>query len=254
MEEKEILVTYSQSILNKDNLLLELAKESALIYNKAKNIFWFKFESDQKEYLSKYDLHHQIYHQFKNSKLHSDSKQASIYQFSEAVKDYFLALKVYKKNPNNFSGQPKPPKKDKIICPIYFKEKAIRFKNGYLLLSLSQGNKPICIKWNKDLPIPHFAIITYNPKEGWKISLTLVKQIKQEKLDTNKTLSIDLGVKRIATTFDGINTITYSGKEIKSLIHLRNKINSNNQTKLSKLKKHSNKYKTIKQEIGRAHV
>jgi putative transposase len=112
------------------------------------------------------------------------------------------------------------------------------------LLSLAKGNEPIKIRWNKKLGRPIFATITWNPTYGWVGSFILEKNIKQyEDLLKEKVLAIDLGVKRIATTFDGNNCITYTGKEIRSLIRYREKIKSQMQSKMSGYKKHGKRWK-----------
>jgi len=65
-------------------------------------------------------------------------------------------------------------------------------------------------------------------------------------LDKTKVLGGDLGQKRTITTFDGKETVTYSGKAIKSEIRLREKNKGKTQNKLAGLTKHSRKYKKIK--------
>ena len=133
--EKEITKIFSMSIKDTKGILLSLSKESASIYNKSKETFWNKLESD-KVFLSAIDIQKEIYKQFNNNQLGSNSVIGTIQKFSDGVKSYFKSLKGYNKNPSKFSGKPNPPKEDKIIYPIIFKDTSIRIKNNRVILSL----------------------------------------------------------------------------------------------------------------------
>ncbi|MFA5758890.1 MAG: transposase [Clostridia bacterium] len=244
--EKTITKTYNFFIQDKNLILWNLAKETASIYNDAKNLSIQVYEKEQKT-LSAFDIQKQIYHKYEKYNLHSDSKIASIQQYTKARKTYFEMLKEYEKNPKKFDFNiPLPPTEDKEICAIFFKKSAIRYKKGHLLLSLKKQTEPLKFKWNKDLPIPHFCIISYKPSYGWKLSCVFNTIHEIYPCDKNKELGIDLGIKRIATIFDGKNTLTFNGKIIQSNIRLKNKLQVKTQSKLSKLTKHSRKYKKIK--------
>ena len=220
-------------------LLFQMIKESGEIYSKALQLNQeHKTFKEINEELQKYCKENVNF-------LQSQSAQASYQGFIEALKAYFKALKAYKKNPKNFSGEPKPPSKSKFFYKITFKKSAIRFKDGFLLLSVKKPNKPIKIPWSKFLPIPVWAIISYDKFEGWNINFILQKEIQEEKLDKNNVLSIDLGVKRIATTFNSTSREikTYSGKEIMSMVRLRNVVDGRIQSKKSYYKNGSRKHK-----------
>lgn len=236
------ITTYTQTI--KDPRLLELSKESASYYNLALKTFWEYFENN--DFLSKTQLQSKMKDKICRNQLSSASYIISLQMFHTAVTSYFKAKKEYEKDSSRFSGEPKPPKKEKYVFPIYFRDDCIRVKKKRLLLTLSKGNNPVEVKWNPKLGKPIFAVITWKTKTGWQLSLSFEKIEKINDLDIDKYLSIDLGVKRTATIYDGKNTITFSGRLLKSLTQLRNKINSKTQTKLSRLKKHSIQYKKIK--------
>ena len=225
--------------------LLDISKECALVYNTAKETFWSAFEKDV--WLRDFDIQKEMSGKINRVLLGSDSYIASIQQFSKAVKTWIGCKKEYLKHPDKFSGEPRPPTKDKESCPIYFKNDSIKHKNGYLLLSLKQGQQPISVKWDIKVGKPVFAVISWKRDSGWQLSVVLEFKVSEHKLNPDKTLAIDLGVKRIATSFDGKQVITYSGKYEESLVRLRNKVNGKTQSKLSKLKKHSRRYKKIKQ-------
>lgn len=243
MGKKIIQVTYTQKI--SDERLLDLSKESASVYNKALRIFWKK--KNQNVFLSKFSLQKEMSSNYSRGLLHSDSYIASLQQFHAAVICWIRASKEYLKHPEKFTGKPKPPIVEKQVNCITFKQHAIRCKNNFLLLSLSSGNDPIKIRWNKKLGLPIYAIINWNSNFGWLIHIVVEKTIEEASmLQKEKILGVDLGVKRIATVFDGNNCITFSGKYLNSLSRLENKIQGSNQTKLEKLKKHGRQYKKIK--------
>lgn len=243
----EKIVNRTFEIYKKDykGIFWDIAKESAIIYNDSKKTALSHYK-ENKNIISCNDIQKEIYNNYKNFKLSSNSKIAVIQQFDKARRSYFKSLKSYRRDSSKFTGIPTFPTKDKNINCICFKNTSITFKGGYLRLSLSRGNEPIKIKWNANLPIPIFAVLSYSKEYGWKFSLVLQISIEEnDSLDEGGLLSIDPGVKRIATTFDGQDTVTYSGKQLMSLIRLRNKMNKKTKLKLKNLKKHSKKYKKI---------
>lgn len=238
--EKITQFSYNIHIQDNDNIILNLAKESAQVYNQTLDIFWQSL--DNNIFLSKFDV--QKYVNIKRELLHSDSYIGSIQLAHSAVSIYFNIIKKYKSNPSNFSGCPRQPKKHKNIQMIIFKKSAIRFKNGYLLLSTK--NKPLKFKWNINKGLPIYATITWKKETGWQLNLILEREQNIVQFVEDKLLAIDLGIKRIAATYDKDRVILYSGKLIMSLNRLRNKINGETQSKLSGLDKHSKRYKKIK--------
>ena len=238
--------TYRQPFFP-DSLTFKMAKESGKIYTKAllNNKQNVKV-SENKKLMQKYA---------KNSRyLCAQSAQASYESYFTALESYFKSLKSFKKNPKKFSGEPKPPRKSKFMYKITFKKEAIRRKGGELWLSAKRPNDPIKIKWTEYLPIPTWVIISYDKFEGWDINLVIEtpNKVNPIALDSSKAMSIDLGVKRVATTFNTVdnNVKTYNGKELMSLVRLRNKVDGRIKSKKSKYKKGSRKYKKIAR-IGR---
>ena len=241
--------TYSQRI--EEERLLELAKEAGKLYSIAIVFFWRVWRKKgiwlKEENIRKYVESIQA-----REKLHSQAYQAAYQQVIKNLSNYLKAKKAYEKNPAGFSGKPKMPWRQKNLQPIQFKGQGIKVKKGYLELPLAKGNQPIRVRWNKNLPVPKFAMIVWKKNIGWQLSCVLEIIEKEEIKEYWKgCMGVDLGVKRIATTFDGKESITYSGKVIRSLIRLRNKLHSQTETILSKLKKHSRKYKRIKRGYRR---
>ena len=240
-----VKTTYTQKVY--DSRLFELSKESGEVYTQSL-IFFHRVLRKKNIFLSEKSISRYIQIKVKRKFLHSQSYQASYQKFTDNLKSFYKAKKEWLKNPSKFSGKPKLTRKRKFFQPIQFKQSAIRFKNNYLELSLAKGLEPLKFKWNITLSIPKFVSIVWNKdKRYWQLNSVIEKEIKQEVLNVNSTLAIDLGVKRIATTFDVTKTsITFSGKKIKSLIVGRNKINAKTQSKLSELKKGSRKYIKIR--------
>ena len=234
-------ITYKQPF-EPDSLVFEMTKESGRIYTKAVNLNKIDHKS-----ISEINVLMQEYCKSNTRYLQSQSAQASYQSFLINLKSYFKALKQFKKNPSKFSGKPRAPHKNKFMYKLTFKKSAIRRKNNELWLSTKKPNEPIKVKWAKSLPIPNWVIINYDRFEGWNINFVLEKEYKILDLDTSHVMGIDLGVKRVATTFDTATkeTITYSGKELMSLTRLRNKIDGQIKSKRSRFKKNSRKYKNI---------
>lgn len=227
-----------------DKRLFTLSKEAGNIYSQSLNLFWYHFNLNNNKFFSAYKLQSIVSKKLNRKLLHSDSYIASIQQAHEAIADYFKAKKEFEKYPSKFSGKPNPPTKPKFLSPIYFKQSAIHINNGFLELSLAKGFKPIKFKWSNSKP--KFVIINYDSTKGWLLNCVIEDNYLHLNLNKNKILAIDLGSKRIATTFDGKTTTLYSGKYTRSLIRLQNKLEGETKSKLSKLKYGSRQYKKIK--------
>lgn len=233
--------SYTQNI--SDSRLLDLSKECGKIYSKALVFFnrvWFK----KGIWLSEKSVRRYIESICKRENLHSQSYQAAYQQLFKNHSSWREALEEYKKHPEKFNSKPKIPYKRKYLQPVQFKKGAIRIEDGYLLLSLARGLSPIKIRWS--LSMPSFALICWKRGIGWQLSCVMNNLPRVQELDKKKTVSIDLGVKRIAATFDGEDCITYSGKMIKSLVRLENKVKAKTSSRLSKLKKGSRKWKKLR--------
>ena len=94
--------TYSQSF-KPDNLIFEMAKESAQIYNRAIELHKQRIHF---KYFGKI-----IDKEIKTQYLICESKQASYQQFCKDFTAYSRALATYRVDPSRFSGEPKPPHK-----------------------------------------------------------------------------------------------------------------------------------------------
>ena len=205
----------------------------------------------------------------KNTNLHSQSVQGLTDKFYDSWKAYKEAKKL---NPNA-----KPPKRRKKYFCLIYKESAIKIKDNKLILSNGKNNKPLVFNnWKYDKP--KYVEISYN--NGYKMSCTY--SLEEVVLVSGEIASIDLGAIHIASIYTGDSeafrkpiafncgletqangqllgncptnelqslvgdkVLLYSGKEIRSKQRYSNKIKADFSAKLSKLKKHSRKYKKL---------
>lgn len=174
-----------------------------------------------------------------NQFLHSHTYQQCLKVLEKNWKSYFASIKDYKKNPNKYKGEPKPPKfknhtnkKNEVI----FTEAGIRVKNNILMLSLSKAMQEkfqvkslnfsidteklpvnfealqqIKIKWDNSIKQWHLILI-YNKEE-------------ENKVTGSNIMSIDLGRDNLATLTFLEDTESYliDGKVLKSKISYYNK-------------------------------
>lgn len=210
----EFRQTYTQIIPKEQNSLLwKMSRESA----KAFNAYIEIAKTEKKSALIAKKVEETVERKYQLAQ----SFQASYQLAYTARKGYFEALKAYKKDPSKFSGKPKPPAGDNFLQVITFKKEAIRRADGKLLLSTGFRKNPIEVKWSDDMSLPVFATIKMELKE-WKASFMFENEITPTPLGTN-TLGIDLGIKRLAATFDGQEIVLYNGKKVMSYVQLRNK-------------------------------
>lgn len=215
------------------NIIEELSFHTTKLYNTVnydcrENGFKSYIEAEKE---SKENWHNQF--------LHSHTYQQCLKVLEKNWKSYFASIKDYKKNPNKYKGEPKPPKfknhtnkKNEVI----FTEAGIRVKNNILMLSLSkvmqekfqvkslnfsidteklpvnfEALQQIKIKWDNSIK-QWYLILIYNKEE-------------ENKVTGNNIMSIDLGRDNLATLTFLEDTESYliDGKVLKSKISYYNK-------------------------------
>lgn len=219
-----------------DERLFELCKESGSVYSTSLDMFWDTYKTTGK-WLSKFDLQKEMNGKIERNNLHSDSYLASMQQVHANLASWRQAKKI--------NESAKAPHKHKFLQPVFFKKSQIKYKDGLLVITLDKNKNYIVLPWNIKMPIPIYGHVGYNQKNGWKINLSVETNVKQKKLLQEKALSVDLGVKRIATLFDNNRVVTMSGKKLLGLLHYRNKTSAKYQEKLSKKTKGSNNEKRL---------
>lgn len=220
-----------------NSLLWELATESGRIYSSALEAY---------EKLGVKDAVHRFP---KREFLHSQSYQGSYESALIARKSFFRALKDFGKHPSKYTGKPKAPKA-KFLAPIVFKRSAIRIKNGYLLLSTARKDNPVKLRWSIEKPV----WCTISMKNGeWRLTAIFEREPKPEKLGT-KILAVDLGIKRVATAFDGEKTVLFSGKPLLAVNRqINRKLGSLAKLKGNESRRAKRKKFAIRKAIRKAH-
>ena len=234
------IITYSY-VLPHDGRFFELSKEAGEVYSLSLQEFWKTYDQTG-VWLSKFDLQAHMKDKLERKLLHSDSFLGAMQQVHANLASWKEAKKI--------CPDTKAPYKSKFLQPIRFKQSQIHFEKGFLKLSLGKnanGKKDYFLfRWNKELSLPSYCSISYDRTKGWKLNVVIEKEIKIISLNPNKTLSIDLGVKRVATLFDGIQALKISGKKLKGLVHYQNKIKAKLQSYLSKKQKDSKRARKLK--------
>lgn len=210
-------------------IIKELSWHTSKLYNTVN--YQIKNNEDVKP------IYTQLENQFKSNwhsdYLHSHNRQQALKQLAQDWKSYFASIKDYKKNPQKYKGQPRPPKfknMDKNPNEVIFTDLATRIKNNRLLLSLSKEIKskydvdslnfelPLAVQNIVDLEtIQQIRIKQDKLSKEWYLLIIYKVEENQENTDSN-IMSIDIGLDNLATLAfkDNIESYIINGRTIKS--------------------------------------
>ncbi len=215
------------------NIIEELSFHTTKLYN---TVNYDCRENGFKSYIETEKEYKENWH---NQFLHSHTYQQCLKVLEKNWKSYFASIKDYKKNPNKYKGEPKPPKfknhtnkKNEVI----FTEAGIRVKNNILMLSLSKAmQEKFQVKSlnfsidTEKLPVNFEALQQIKIKwdnsiKQWYLILIYNKE-EENKVTGNNIMSIDLGRDNLATLTFLEDTESYliDGKVLKSKISYYNK-------------------------------
>ena len=215
------------------NIIEELSFHTTKLYN---IVNYDCRENGFKSYIEAEKEYKENWH---NQFLHSHTYQQCLKVLEKNWKSYFASIKDYKKNPNKYKGEPKPPKfknhtnkKNEVI----FTEAGIRVKNNILMLSLSKAmQEKFQVKSlnfsidTEKLPVNFEALQQIKIKwdnsiKQWYLILIYNKE-EENKVTGNNIISIDLGRDNLATLTFLEDTESYliDGKVLKSKISYYNK-------------------------------
>lgn len=215
------------------NIIEELSFHTTKLYN---TVNYDCRENGFKSYIEAEKEYKENWH---NQFLHSHTYQQCLKVLEKNWKSYFASIKDYKKNPNKYKGEPKPPKfknhtnkKNEVI----FTEAGIRVKNNILMLSLSKAmQEKFQVKSlnfsidTEKLPVNFEALQQIKIKwdnsiKQWYLILIYNKE-EENKVTGNNIMSIDLGRDNLATLTFLEDTESYliDGKVLKSKISYYNK-------------------------------
>ena len=215
------------------NIIEELSFHTTKLYN---IVNYDCRENGFKSYIEAEKEYKENWH---NQFLHSHTYQQCLKVLEKNWKSYFASIKDYKKNPNKYKGEPKPPKfknhtnkKNEVI----FTKAGIRVKNNILMLSLSKAmQEKFQVKSlnfsidTEKLPVNFEALQQIKIKwdnsiKQWYLILIYNKE-EENKVTGNNIISIDLGRDNLATLTFLEDTESYliDGKVLKSKISYYNK-------------------------------
>ncbi len=219
------------------SLCSELNRLAARIYNKTMSLVK-KIKSKKGFWLSPGAAQKYILRWASTINIHTHSKQAMVQQYFQALSSYFNATKT--------KPHLKPPYKKKNFMPFIWKDSAIKLSpDGVLKLSMGSSQEPILIQTTlpADTKIRQAKLVY----EDEKYYLHLAIEVKNEykKNQAKKVMSVDPGILRPITCFDGFEVISYHGGILNSLIRYRNKKLAEFQQMLSRCKKGSRRYRKL---------
>ncbi len=184
--------------------------------------------------------------------LKSAVSQQSLRRLDKNFKSFFMANEDFKKNPNKYKGQPKPPRfKKNQYDNLIYSYQAFQIQNFEVVLDTRKGRElkiPLpkrlrkkTIKQIEIIPKPHYfqAVFVYEENQA------LYQQVQAN----DKVMSIDLGLNNLATcvTNGVIKPFIVDGRRIKSVNAYYNKRKASIQSSLEKTrgKKWSNRLQSL---------
>lgn len=215
------------------NIIEELSFHTTKLYN---IVNYDCRENGFKSYIETEKEYKENWH---NQFLHSHTYQQCLKVLEKNWKSYFASIKDYKKNPNKYKREPKPPKfknhtnkKNEVI----FTEAGIRVKNNILMLSLSKAMQEKfrvkSLNFSIDiekLPVNFEALQQTKIKwdnsiKQWYLILIYNKE-EENKVTGNNIMSIDSGRDNFAalTFLEDTESYLIDGKVLKSKISYYNK-------------------------------
>ena len=231
----EVMETSTHPVLQK------LCYQTKNLYNRAMFLFKENYRLTNK-YLSYQQLDRKLKKEDCYKLLPAHTAQHTLKLLTRNWRNYSLALKEYKKNPNSFLGQPRPPRyKPKNGQQIaIFTNQQSRIRGRKLILP---RKVPFTIKTRltDDVKLRETRIIPRG--QGYTIELVYSKLVPNSKARGKNIGAIDLGIKNLITYVDNIGSrpivVKDEGKGIKSII----------QFYLKKTKELQKKY-ALQQHIG----
>ena len=165
------------------------------------------------DYLAK-QLNNSLTEDYKSLPLASAS-QSVLKQLSTNWLSFFKSLKSYNKNPDKYNSRPKIPKyldKENGRFVFSLTNQNCKLKDGYLLFPKSFNGFTLKTK------VDNLKQVRIVPKSNY-YQIEIVYEIKEDikNLDSNRYLSVDLGVTNLAAITNNFNGEQWliSGKQIK---------------------------------------
>ena len=156
--------------------------------------------------------------QYDYCNLPAQTAQQVIKLMFKNVKSFYEAKREYKKNPDKFLGEPKPPKYKKETSITIFTNQQIRLRDGCILFPISTGLKNIKTK------VDNVCQVLIVPKSNHCV-IEVVYNFKEPKIkDYNgKWMGADVGLNNLVTCSTQEGSFIMNGKPAKSINHYFNK-------------------------------
>ena len=207
-----------------------LAIEAGRVYSKVISLI-HKIKRKKGFWLSEKSVRN--YMRLRGYNLHSQTIQAIIQSYFDALKSYFQAVKS---NPDA-----KPPKRTRKHFKVRWIQNGITFKDGIIRLSNGKGNQPIILKSD----VKPVYVEMYFQRGCYYFSL--VYQVHTPpKRDTGKVVAIDMGEIHPIVSHDGEQTIIYNGRALRAIKQYINKFKAYIQSKMDRCVKRSNRWYRLK--------
>jgi len=229
-------------------LLKKLRLEAGKVWSDSLNLFFELLKQNGKA--PKKSLIQKL---VKSSLLHSQTTQAIQDRLYGALKSFF---KNRKRNPDV-----KPPKPRRFFNLIW-KNQAIRYKNGKVLLPLSRESgitlsiplrkrkrEYLEALLNSGAQIRQAEIVFKNFE--YRLILLVKETVEISPPDRNKAVALDLGEIHPFVSFDGEAVLIWNGRLLRSYKQLRLKLIALKQKLLAKKQKGSRRWKRVKRSLDR---
>ncbi len=175
----------------------------------------------------------------KSQPLHSQSIQ-------EVRRKFFKNRKGFREKRKNGDKKAKPPHRDKRFQTTTWKKSAIRFNGNMLILSNGRRGEPLKVRLPKTFDLvyamAHIAIVELVYDKG-RYTLHFVYNVgKPLKSKEKGIVGVDIGEIHPMASYDGVDTMIFNGRYIRSLYRLRNKVIAAFGKKIDRCKRHSRRW------------
>lgn len=178
--------------------------------------------------------------------MRANVSQQTLMLIDQSYRNYFSALKIYNKNPENFNSKINPPK---------FKDKnkgrfiAIYTLTGISRIALKKGFIKLSgLNFKIESDIKDIKQVRIIPKSLGNYCIDIIYEKEElSKLDNNNYASIDIGVNNLATVVTNTGTTPFiiNGKPLKSINQFYNKRKAKLQSQLKKEQKTSKRIQRL---------
>lgn len=216
----------------------ELSKLAGRVYSKTVSLVR-KIHKKKGFWLSMNTVQKYILRWAQNIPLHSQTKQALVQRYFEALKSYFKASKT--------NQGLKPPFRTPKYTNVVWKNQAVKLlEDGTLRLAMGNGNDPLYIPTTlpKEVDIRRVELV-YDKRQDKYFFHVTVSFESQTNISGSKVVGVDLGVVHPITASTEDKVVIYNGGVLNSKLRYRNKKLAELQKKLAKKKPGSRRYRKL---------